>query len=85
MDRIANLVLDDFARELVDIMCGIPLTLTTAGCYLKQVAMSLKEYVQACRASLADDQNKAPRLANYGRKALSTTWKISWRRVCQLS
>ena len=59
---------------------GLPLALATAGAYLSQVAISLKDYLSHYRTSWLRLQEKSPGLLSYER-ALYTTWNLSLEHI----
>ena len=57
---------------------GLPLALSTAGAYLKRVAMDFSEYLQLYRTSWLRLQKMSPGLED---RALHSTWNISYEQV----
>ena len=60
---------------------GLPLALATAGAYLSQVAISLKDYLSHYRTSWLRLQQTTPGLLSYEERALYTTWNLSFQHI----
>ncbi|KAK2742603.1 Nephrocystin-3-like protein 2 [Colletotrichum kahawae] len=63
---------------------GLPLALSTAGAYLKQVSRTCGEYLRLYEKSWLRLQKQSPQLLTYDR-ALYSTWKISLEHIQQQS
>ncbi|KDN63349.1 hypothetical protein CSUB01_12095 [Colletotrichum sublineola] len=75
---------DSDARTLAQRLDGLPLALSTAGAYLKDVARAFAEYLELYDARWLDLQTVSPTLSHYDR-ALHSTWEISFRHIQQKS
>ncbi|KAE9566313.1 hypothetical protein CGMCC3_g17528 [Colletotrichum fructicola] len=80
----ANLAQDPDATALARRLDGLPLALSTAGAYLKQVSRTCGEYLRLYEKSWLRLQKQSPRLLTYHR-ALYSTWKISLEHIQQQS
>ncbi|KAE9565732.1 hypothetical protein CGMCC3_g18085 [Colletotrichum fructicola] len=80
----ANLAQDRDAMALARRLDGLPLALSTAGAYLKQVSRTCGEYLRLYEKSWLRLQKQSPQLLTYDR-ALYSTWKISLEHIQQQS
>ncbi|KAE9567465.1 hypothetical protein CGMCC3_g16384 [Colletotrichum fructicola] len=80
----ANLAQDRDAMALARRLDGLPLALSTAGAYLKQVSRTCSEYLRLYEESWLRLQTNSPKLLTYDR-ALYSTWKISLEYIQQQS
>ncbi|KAH9225153.1 hypothetical protein K456DRAFT_1879191 [Colletotrichum gloeosporioides 23] len=80
----ANLAQDPDATALARRLDGLPLALSTAGAYLKQVSRTCGEYLRLYEKSWLRLQKQSPQVLTYDR-ALYSTWEISLRHVQQQS
>lgn len=55
--------------------------MATAGAYLSQVAISLKEYLHHYKTSWLKLQQTTPELLSYENRALYTTWDFSFQHI----
>ena len=67
--------------DLVKQLDGLPLALSTAGAYLSQVSISLKDYICHYRTSWLRLQQTTPGLLFYEERALHTTWDLSFQHI----
>ncbi len=67
--------------DLVKQLDGLPLALASAGAYLSQVAISLKDYLCHYRNSWLRLQQTTPGLLSYDERALYTTWDLSVQQI----
>ncbi|MCJ1348933.1 hypothetical protein MMC31_007166, partial [Peltigera leucophlebia] len=72
---------DPCAIDLVKQLDGLPLALATAGAYLSQVSISLKNYLYYYRSSWLRLQQTTPDLLSYEDRALYTTWDLSFQHI----
>ncbi|KAF2022898.1 tetratricopeptide repeat domain-containing protein [Setomelanomma holmii] len=73
------------AHKLAHELDGLPLALATAGAYLRQMSISLAEYLKMYKNSWLRLQQKTPQLLSYEDRALYSTWDISLDHVKQQS
>ena len=78
-----NLYVDADAAKLAKELDGFPLTLATAGAYLKQAAIAFSDYLRLYRKSWAKLQKTSPELSSYEDRTLYSTWQILFERVEQ--
>lgn len=76
---------DPDAAELVKELGGLPLALSTAGAYLKDVTISFSDYLRLYEASWLKLQTTSPQLESYEDRSLYTTWQITFDRIEQLN
>ncbi|OHW93509.1 NB-ARC and TPR domain protein [Colletotrichum incanum] len=75
---------DPDARTLAQRLDGLPLALSTAGAYLKEVTTTCAEYLELYNASWLQLQEETPQLLHYD-QAFYSTWGISFRHIQQQS
>jgi hypothetical protein len=68
-----NLYIDADAVKLTERLDGFPLTLTTAGAYLKQAVISFSDYLHLYETSWAKLQKTSPELSSYKDRTLYST------------
>ncbi|KAL8648708.1 MAG: hypothetical protein Q9210_004823, partial [Variospora velana] len=78
--RIDDLKDDPNAVQLAETLDGLPLALATAGTYLCQAAIDIKDYVRLYHASWDQLQETSPGLSSYEDRTLYSTWQISFDR-----
>ncbi|KAK1837689.1 NB-ARC and TPR domain protein, partial [Colletotrichum chrysophilum] len=81
---VLNRQIDPDATALARRLDGLPLALSTAGAYLKQVSRTCGEYLRLYEKSWLRLQKQSPQLLTYDR-ALYSTWKISLEHIQQQS
>lgn len=72
---------DAYTKDLVEQLDGLPLALATAGAYLSQVSISLKDYLCHYRNSWLRVQQTTPDLLSYEDRALYTIWDLSLQHI----
>ncbi|KAJ5293286.1 uncharacterized protein N7443_009239 [Penicillium atrosanguineum] len=72
--------LDADARKLAERLDGLPLALTTAGCYLRLSPASFADYLHRYQESWSRLLEMSPRLSSYD-QTLRTTWDLSLSQV----
>ncbi|KAF4416199.1 Nephrocystin-3 [Colletotrichum fructicola] len=84
LGQMIQLTQDRDAMALARRLDGLPLALSTAGAYLKQVSRTCSEYLRLYEESWLRLQTNSPKLLTYDR-ALYSTWKISLEYIQQQS
>ena len=72
-DYSANVYVDADATKLAERLDGLPLTLATAGAYLKQSAIAFSDYLRLYEKSWAKLQKTSPILSSYEDRTLYST------------
>jgi tetratricopeptide (TPR) repeat protein len=76
-------LIDPAAVRLVEKLDGLPLALSTAGTYLKNMATSFGEYLDMYESSWIRLQTSTPALLTYENRALYSTWNLTCAQVRQ--
>ncbi|CAH0021637.1 unnamed protein product [Clonostachys rhizophaga] len=76
---------DPAAIELVKLLDGLPLALSTAGAYLYQVSTSCSEYLELYKNYWLQLQRSSPTLLSYENRALYSTWDVTYAQIQQKS
>ena len=76
-----NVAVDPHALPLANQLDGLPLALATAGAYLNQLSISLKDYIRYYNESWSLLQQENLELLSYEDRTMYTTWRLSYDRV----
>ncbi|MCJ1347902.1 hypothetical protein MMC31_006132, partial [Peltigera leucophlebia] len=79
--QISDQALDPCAIELVKELDGLPLALATAGAYLRQLSISLADYLSLYQERWKELLKKSPDFPSYRHRALNTTWDLSFQHI----
>ncbi|KAH6627252.1 hypothetical protein B0J18DRAFT_366270 [Chaetomium sp. MPI-SDFR-AT-0129] len=74
-------MIDSAAVDLARKLDGLPLALSTAGTYLKEVSTSWGQYLQDHTTEWGQLQKLSPQLRTYENRTLYSTWNISYASV----
>ncbi|CRK14677.1 hypothetical protein BN1708_011202 [Verticillium longisporum] len=76
---------DASAVALARKLDGLPLALSTAGAYIRELATPWEQYLQDYETEWSKLQRLSPQLLAYGNRALYSTWNISYDSIRQRS
>ncbi|HEU5227960.1 MAG TPA: FxSxx-COOH system tetratricopeptide repeat protein [Ktedonobacteraceae bacterium] len=87
VEQLAQTTPDTYtqAKQLVEIMGGLPLALDQAGAYLVETSCSLQEYLHLYQSHSRDLLQRRGRALNSHPASVATTWMLSLQRVEQVN